>query len=219
VQARRTDRPRSRPYVTCCRRAGTLSSFLPQPLSSPRSPGRAPPPASSAARSPSPAGADGTHPPTAARRAACPGVDRRLADPVPLRNLANRVPIRLPDDPNHLLAREPRLPHPLPSLRETLSHIIQGPKFHGQVIQAGRFNPLLQFSQCFGQAFYLALVDARCLPARVLLACRCVTPRLGALSRVPSLSCHFGPPRRRRGWNRPQAAADPCESRGRYLCS
>ena len=55
VQARRCDRPRPVAYATAERRACTLTIFLRRSPSSPRSRGRAPPAASSAARSPPPA--------------------------------------------------------------------------------------------------------------------------------------------------------------------
>src|SRR5262249_5857738 len=68
-----------------------------------------------------------------AAEALAPGVDRLLADPVPLGHRRYWFAICLADDCNHLLFREPTLPHCSLRNREPVSQLIAGPKIRGQV--------------------------------------------------------------------------------------
>ena len=111
VQARRAERPRSRLYATCRRRAGTLTSFLLRPLSSPRSRGPVRRPASSVARSQPRAAATAAHRLLEIRQSACARCRSPVRNRVPFRHFRNWIAISFPDDRYHLLFRKPSLPH------------------------------------------------------------------------------------------------------------
>src|SRR5262249_55514983 len=76
-----------------------------------------------------------------AAEALAPGVDRLLADPVPLGHRRYWFAICLADDCNHLLFREPTLPHCSLRNREPVSQLIAGPKIRGQVRDAVWIGP------------------------------------------------------------------------------